>query len=92
MPTTTIHLPSHLLRALDGVAARRKASRNRLVVEACRRLVEEDLGEWPRGFLEMTHLSRGDRRKLEAAVTEMKKAVKAARRSRRTPPFRSVGS
>ena len=92
MPTTTIHMPSHLLHALDVVAARRRASRNRLVVEACRRLVEEDLGEWPPGFLQMTHLSQRDRRELEGAVTEMEKVVKAARRSRRTPPFRNVGS
>ena len=87
MPTTTIHLPSHLLRALDAVAARRKASRNRLVVEACQRLVQEDLGELPPGFFEMSHLSARDRRELEAAGREMERAIKAGRRTRRRPPF-----
>ena len=87
MPTTTIHLPSELLRALDAVAARRKASRNRLVVEACRRLVEEDVGEWPVGFLAMTHLSQRDRLELAAAGKEMEQAIRVARRNRRGVPF-----
>ena len=92
MPTTTVRLPSHLLRALDAVAARRKASRNRLVAEACQGLVEEDLGEWPPGFLEMAHLSTRDRGELRGVVTEMEKVIRAARRIRRKPPVRSVAS
>lgn len=87
MPTTTVHLPSELLRALSGVAARRKTSRNRLVVEACRRLVEEDLGEWPVGLLELAHLSPRERRELAAAGTEMERAIRGARRNRRRPPL-----
>lgn len=87
MPTTTVHLPSHLLRALDAVARRRKASRNRLVVEACQRLVAEDLGEWPAGFFDMTHLSARDRKELQAAGREMEEAILKTRRSRRRPPF-----
>lgn len=87
MPTTTIHLPAELLRALDAVARRRKASRNRLVVEACQRLVAEDLGEWPAAFFDMTHLSARDRKELQAAGSEMEEAILKARRSRRKPPF-----
>ena len=92
MPTPTVRLPSHLLPPLDAVAARRKASRNRLVVEACRRLVEEDLAEWPPGFLEIAHLSTRDQGELRGTVTEMEKAIRAARRIRRKPPVRSVAS
>ena len=92
MPTTTIHMPPQLLRALDAVAARRKGNRNRLVVEACQRLVEQDLGEWPAGFFEMTHLSQKDRRELEAAGREMERAILKAQRSRRKSPFRNAGS
>jgi hypothetical protein len=92
MPTTTIHLPGDLLRALDAVAARRKASRNRLLVEACRRLVDEDRGTWPPSFFEMTHLSAKDRRELALAGREIDKAIRSARRSRRAPPFRNAGS
>ena len=88
MPTTTIHFPDHLLRALDTIAARRKASRNRLVVEACQRLLEEDRGEWPAGFFEMTHLSPKDRKELDTAAKEMDRAIKVARRTRRRPPFK----
>lgn len=87
MPTTTIHLPSDLLRALDAVAARRKATRNRLVVEACRRLVDEDLGEWPPGFLEMKHLTPRDRKTLRAGGKEFERIILTSRRSRRKPPF-----
>ena len=92
MPTTTIHLPSRLLRALDAVAARRKASRNRLVVEACQRLVDDDLGEWPAGFLEMAHLSAGERGELAAVGIEMERAIRISRRSRRRPPFSRAGA
>jgi hypothetical protein len=88
MPTTTIHLPGRLLKALDAIAARRKASRNRLVVEACQRLLEEDRGEWPAGFFEMAHLSARDRRELAAAGKGMERAIKIARRTRRRPPFK----
>lgn len=91
MPTTTVHLPHKLLRALDTLAARKKASRNRLVVEACARLVEQNLGEWPAGFLEAAHLSTKDRRDLEAAGKALERAVGRARRNRRGNPFSHAG-
>jgi len=87
VPTTTIHLPEPLLHALDAVAARRKASRNRIVLEACRRLVEEDLGEWPAGFFQMAHLSPRDRKELDAAAKAMEAAIRTGRRNRRAPPL-----
>jgi hypothetical protein len=92
MATTTIHLPADLLRALDAVAARRKASRSRLLAEACRRLVDEDRGAWPADFFEMNHLSAHDRQELSRAGREMDKGIRGARRSRRAPPFRNAGS
>ena len=54
MPMTTVHLPLKLLRALDALAARTNASRNRLVIEACERLVQSNRGAWPPGFLEVS--------------------------------------
>lgn len=88
MPTTTVHLPPKLLRALDSLAARTKASRNRLVIEACERLVHSNRGMWPPGFLEGTHLSMRDRKELTAAGRALEQTIRSGRRSRRQDPFR----
>ncbi len=82
MPTTTLHMPSKLLRALDTLAARKKVTRNNLVVEACERLVQQNRGKWPAGFLQAAHLSTKDRTDLEAAAKTLERAVLRARRSR----------
>jgi hypothetical protein len=87
VPTTTVHLPAKLLRALDTLAARKKASRNRLVVDACEQLVQSNLGAWPPGFLEVAHLSPKDRNALRAAGASLERTIRAARRSRRRGPF-----
>lgn len=91
MPTTTVHLPAKLLRTLDTLAARKKASRNRLVVEACQRLVQDNLGEWPPGFLETAHLSPRDRKELETAGRMLERVIRGARRNRRKVPFADAG-
>ena len=87
MPTTTVHLPPKLLRALDALAARTHASRNRLVVEACERLVHSNRGVWPPGFLEAAHLSPKDRKELASAGKALERSIKRTRRSRRGDPF-----
>jgi metal-responsive CopG/Arc/MetJ family transcriptional regulator len=92
MPTTTVHIPPKLLKALDALATRKKASRNRLVVEACERLVRSNRGEWPAGFLEAAHLSARDRRELEATGKALDAAVQRVRRNRRRDPFGRAGS
>lgn len=91
MPTTTVHLPPKLLRALDALAARTNASRNRLVIEACERLVHSNRGVWPPGFLEGAHLSSKDRKELMAAGVALERSILDARRSRRAGPFRRAG-
>ncbi len=92
MPTTTVHLPSKLLRALDALAARAHASRNRLVVEACERLVRSNRGVWPPGFLEGAYLSARDRADLAAAGRAMEQSIRRARRLRRGDPFARAGA
>jgi hypothetical protein len=91
MPTTTVHLPATLLHALDTLAGRKKVSRNRLVTEACQRLLQDNLGEWPPGFLEMSHLTPKDRKELAAAGKALERAIRTARRNRRKPPFTDAG-
>jgi len=92
VPTTTVHLPPRLLRALDALAARTKASRNRLVIEACERLVHSNRGVWPPGFLEGAHLSTKDRKDLAAAGKALEQSVRRARRSRRGNPLSNAGA
>jgi ribbon-helix-helix CopG family protein len=92
MPTTTVHLPPRLLRALDALAARTNASRNRLVIEACERLVRSNRGVWPPGFLEGAHLSRKDRTDLAAAGKALERSISRAHRSRRGDPFSRAGA
>lgn len=92
MPTTTVHLPPKLLRALDALASRTNASRNRLVIEACERLVHHNRGAWPPGFLEGRHLSTKDRKDLAGAAKVMERGIRRARRSRRRDPFSHAGA
>ena len=92
MPPTTVHLPPKLLRALDALAARTNASRNRLVIEACERLVHSNRGVWPPGFLEGAHLSTKDRKDLAAAGKALERSIRRARRSRRRDPFSHAGA
>jgi hypothetical protein len=82
-----VHLPPKLLRALDALAARTNASRNRLVIEACERLVHSNRGVWPPGFLERAQLSTKDRKDLAAAGKALERSIRRARRSRRGDPF-----
>ena len=92
MPTTTVHLPPRLLRALDALVARANASRNRLVIEACERLVDSNRGAWPPGFLEGARLSTKDRKDLAAAGKALEQSVRRARRSRRGNPLSNAGA
>ncbi|MGH7388749.1 MAG: ribbon-helix-helix protein, CopG family [Candidatus Rokuibacteriota bacterium] len=92
MPTTTVHLPPKLLRALDALAARTSASRNRLVIEACERLLHSNRGAWPPGFLEGAHLSTKDRKDLVAGGKALERSIRRARRSRRRGPFGRAGA
>jgi Ribbon-helix-helix protein, copG family len=82
VPTTTVHLPTELLAALDALAARTNVSRDRLVIEACEHLIHCNRGTWPPGFLESTHLSTKDRRALAAAGQALERSMRRARRKR----------
>ncbi len=59
MASTSVHLPDDLVAALDRLAAERGVSRNRLIVESCRRLVAGRV-EWPEGYLAAAGTPIGD--------------------------------
>jgi len=87
MPSTSVHLPQDLVATLDVLAARRRVSRNRLILEACERLVQQDAGEWPEGFFTNDDLSAPDLRELRAAGRALEAAARRLRRNRRRSPF-----
>lgn len=93
---TSVHFPDDLLEALDRMAARRGVSRNRVIVESCRRAVAQWEKPEPRPekkkisreeFFSDRHLSRADLRLLRRGHQQFDRALARSRRSRRTSPF-----
>ena len=93
---TSVHFPDDLLEALDRMAARRGVTRNRVIVESCRRAV----AAWKKPeaksvekkmsreeFFSDRHLSRADLRLLRRGHADFDRALARARRSRRTSPL-----
>ncbi len=86
MATTSVHVPADLLEALDEAARERGVSRNRLIVEACRREVRRRR-EWPEGFFDDERLDPEDLAELRNAG-DLADGILEARRSRREAPLR----
>lgn len=81
MPSTTFHFPPNVLERIDAVAARLGVSRNRFVLDACERAIEEDEGEWPEGFFD-SPLEPGELGLLREATEEIERSIAAGRRNR----------
>ena len=86
MPNTSVHFPESLLERLDRIAKEQGKSRNRLIVDSCRRTVEER-ASWPEGFFSNEHLNAEELRVLQEDCEDFEQAIRAARRSRSEPPF-----
>lgn len=86
MPSTSVHFPEQLLQELNRLAAERGISRNRLIVESCRRAVGSRT-TWPAGFFSNDHLQDDELAELHACVEEFTEILSASRRSRKEPPF-----
>ena len=81
--STTIHLPSNLLAAVDRQARDLDMSRNRYIIRALERALATET-EWSAGFVEELAAARADmegRRALE----ELRAAVAAARTRKESP-------
>jgi hypothetical protein len=87
MSSTSVHLPQNLVATLDALAARRRVSRNRLILEACERLVQQDGGEWPTDFFASDDFSAADLRELRTAARTLEAATRRLRHNRRGSPF-----
>lgn len=86
MPNTSVHFPEPLLASLDRIAGERGVSRNRVIVESCRRTAEER-SRWPDGFFSNSHLSADELKVLEEDCADFERTIRAARRSRTNPPL-----
>ena len=86
MPNTSVYIPQSLLSGLDRIAEERGMSRNRLIVESCRRFVEEQT-RWPADLFSNDHLSQSDLQLLRDGQDAFWDAISGARRSRARSPF-----
>ena len=86
MPNIRVHFPEPVLESLDRIARKQGKSRNRVIVESCRRTIEEQ-ARWPDGFFSNDHLSAEELRILQEECEDFEHAVRATRRSRAEPPL-----
>ena len=86
MPNTSVYFPQSVLAGLDRIAAERGVSRNRLIVESCRRVLQERTC-WPESLFSNDHLSEADLQLLREGEDGFLDAMTAARRNRVRPPF-----
>lgn len=82
---TTMHIPPEVLERVDARARTLKVSRNRFVVDALRRALDDD-DQWSPKFLRTIDRFEADD-DVRRAVDEMLEAVQARRVSKRRPPL-----
>ena len=78
--------PSIKSPVLDQLAKERGVSRNKLIVEACRRVVREREA-WPPEFFSNRHLSSEDMSELDAGSEDFSNGILSSRRNRTAPPL-----
>ena len=81
MPSTTIHINDELLLRLDQVAKEKGISRNRFIIQACQRALDNNAGKWPENFFK-TELNENDLKLLREGISEMEKAIIGMRKNR----------
>jgi len=81
--STTVHLSSELLAAVDHRAKDLKVTRNRYIVRALERSLRGDT-EWSPALVEELRAARDDREGQEV-LAEMRRAI-AANRASKGPP------
>lgn len=87
MASTSVHFPAEVLAALDRLAAEHGASRNSLIVDACRGLLSRRARVWPPGFFSNGHLSHEELVELQTGEADFIHGVDSGRSNRAAPPF-----
>lgn len=80
---TTIHLPGKLLQAVDDRAKELGLSRNRYIVRALERALEEET-TWSHAFLTMLEDAKDDEQS-QHVIDEMMQAISDSRTRKRAP-------
>ena len=86
MPNWSEYLPRSALAGLAPTAEERGMSRNRLIVESCRRVLRERTN-WPADLFSNDHLSKTDLQLLRKGEDGFLDNIGSARRSRSHLPF-----
>jgi metal-responsive CopG/Arc/MetJ family transcriptional regulator len=81
MPSTTVHLPDALLIKIDQIVNEIGISRNRFIIQACEKALENNAGRWPEDFFE-PDISAANLRLLREGVAEMEEAIMRMRKNR----------
>ena len=87
MPSTSVHFPKGVLEEIDRRAAEEGLSRNRVIVEACRKALEEGRVNWPPGFFSDDHLTKAARKELRESEEVFARTISDRRKSRKVAPF-----
>ena len=82
MSSTSVHFPKGVLEEIDRWAAEEGLSRNRFIVDSCRRVIEEGRPKWPTGFFSDEHLTRPALRELQESAAAFEQSIRDARASR----------
>jgi predicted DNA-binding protein len=87
MANSSVHFPVEIIDRLDRAAKRKGTSRNRIIVAACEKYLDESESEnrWPNDFF--VPLPDDERKELKAAQQEIAEAIADARTNRKGPPF-----
>jgi len=67
-------------RKFDRVVSEKKISRNRFIIEACEKALENNAGEWPKGFFNH-QMGDEELRLLTEAGLEMESAIFCSRKT-----------
>lgn len=81
MPSTTVHLPDKLLAKIDQIVKEKKISRNRFIIQACEKALNNSAGQWPKNFFK-SELTEEDFHLLQEGIEEMEDAILSKRRNR----------
>lgn len=86
MANTSVHFPDSVLKRLDELAKQKGLSRNRLIVDACREVLEQQR-QWPERFFARDRLSGEEREVLRRSWRDFDEAIESTRKSRKNPPL-----
>ena len=81
MPSTTVHIPDKLLSKIDQAVKEKEISRNRFIIMACERALNNSARQWPEDFFK-NELNKSDLKLLREGVAEMDGTIMENRKNR----------